>query len=364
MSRTFARRRQAALVLAGMVVSFSGQGSAQDRLPVPARGWVVKTRPQIDLWLHGFALLSSSDSSIVPLFAPEYRDVVTVAKNAKNLFTALDANADSLRARYARTPQLLQAQFLAFRFADVADLTRSMDLFVRAEGDPRRAGSREMAEIVAELATVFPSAREREWARLFSESLRDEEARFHGAWWKEQQAERREVLRAVDSLWTTSWQPAMMRYLSRAQQRSGDIVLTLPLGGEGRASSGRGVSVMAVPFPDRASRAVEALYVVAHEAVGGLAGGAIVDNTTPAEQRSGVAARYVAAAQVMAGYELLKRVLPAEADGYAQYYLGQRAGGRDPGTGAPGERLERAYALPAVIVEALRRQIDITLGGI
>jgi hypothetical protein len=364
MLRTFSRKTTGLLSLAVLTVLPAGAQSA-DRLPTPTRGWIVKTRPQVDLWLHGFALLSATDSALVPLFAPTYRDQVTVAKNARNLFTTFDANADSLRARYARTPQLLQAQFLAFRFADVNDLQQSMDLFVRAEGDPRRAGSREMAEVVAELAAVFPSARERDWARLFAEGLRDEETRFHGTWWKEQQAQRRDVLRAVDSLWSTSWQPAMMRYLSRAQLRSGDIVLGLSLAGEGRASSGRGVNVLAVPFPESTARAADALYVVAHEAVGALAGSVIADNTTPAEQRAGIAARYVSAAQVIAGHELLLRVLPAEADGYARYYLAQRPdGGAVPAAGSAGDALARAFGLPSVIVDALRRQLDITLSGI
>jgi hypothetical protein len=89
-----------------------------------------------------------------------------------------------------------------------------------------------------------------------------------------------------------------------------------------------------------------------------------VDNTTPAEQRAGVAARYVASAQVIAGYELLSRVLPAMADGYARYYLEQR---RTPSTltgPALGRALADAFALPPAIVEALRRQLDITLSGI
>lgn len=357
-------RRLWLLVVLGVTVGTPIRLTGQAVVAPPARGWVVKTRPHIDVWLHGFALLSPPDSALVPLFSPAYRDAVVVAKNARNLLTALDANADSLRSRYARSPQLLQAQFLAFRFADLAELAGAMELFIRADGEPRRAGSREMAEVVGELGAVFPSARERDWARLFVEGLRDEDARFYGAWWKEQQTARRPVLLAVDSLWTTTWQPAMLRYLARSQQRSGDIVLTLSLAGEGRAGAARTGSIIAVPFPERIEDATQVLYVVAHEAVGSLAGGAIVDNTTPAEQRAGVAARYVASAQVIAGYELLSRVLPAMADGYARYYLEQR---RTPSTlsgPALGRALADAFALPPAIVEALRRQLDITLSGI
>ena len=43
----------------------------------PVLTWPVKTREHVDLWLHGFALLSN-DSSAVPLFRRGYRDDLTV----------------------------------------------------------------------------------------------------------------------------------------------------------------------------------------------------------------------------------------------------------------------------------------------
>ncbi|MCU0635781.1 MAG: hypothetical protein MUE41_12980 [Gemmatimonadaceae bacterium] len=341
----------------------SSPSAAQDAL-APSRGWIVRSREHVDLWLHGFAVLSPPDSAVVPLFAPGYRDAVVVAKNTRNILTALDANGDSLRARYARSPQLLQAQFLAFRFTDWNDLAQAFDLFIRADGEPRRAPSRDAAAVIAELASVFTTARDRDWARLFVESLRDEQARFHGAWWREQQAARRLALLRADSLWATEWQPALLKFLTRSQQRSGELMLSLPLAGEGRAAAGRTGAVIAVPLPERVEDAAIALYVTAHEAVGTLVGGAIADNTTPAEQRAGVAARYVAAAQVVAGHELLTRLLPATADGYAHYYLAAR-GRRSTASGAALAReLADAFPLPPVVLEAIRRQIEITLGGI
>ncbi|MCU0648190.1 MAG: hypothetical protein MUF00_09365 [Gemmatimonadaceae bacterium] len=352
------------MAVAPLLSAVAAPALAQEPYAPPARGWLVKSREHVDLWLHGFALLSPPDSALVPLFAPDYRDAIVVTKNGRNILTALDANADSLRARYARSPQLLQAQFLAFRFADWKELTQAIDLFVRAEGEPRRAPSREAAALIAELGSVFTSARDRDWVRLFVESLRDEDTRFHAAWWREQQASRRLALLRADSLWTTTWQPALARYLSRTQQRSGDLLLTLSLAGEGRAAQGRGGAVIAVPFPETPDDAAVALYVAAHEAVGSLVGGAIADNTTPAEQRSGTAARYVAAAQVIAGYELLTRLLPGTADGYARYYLGVRGGAAGTAGASPGAALAQAFALPPVILEAIRRQLDITLGGI
>jgi hypothetical protein len=364
MLRTFARISRTWFIVGVFLATSAPEVAAQEPFAPPARGWILKSREHVDLWLHGFALLSPPDSALVPLFAPGYRDAIVVAKNGRNILSALDANGDSLRARYARSPQLLQAQFLAFRFADWKELTQAIDLFVRAEGEPRRAPSREAAAFIAELGSIFSSARDRDWVRLFVESLRDEDTRFHAAWWREQQASRRLALLRADSLWTTTWQPALARFLSRTQQRSGDLLLTLSLAGEGRAGAGRGGAVIAVPFPETPDDAAVALYVAAHEAVGSLVGGAIADNTTPAEQRAGTAARYVAAAQVLAGHELLSRLLPGAADGYAAYYLRQRGGAGGTAGATPGAALAQAFSIPPVILEAIKRQLDITLGGI
>src|SRR6185437_8878201 len=60
-----------------------------------APGWRVNTREDVDLWLHGFALLTS-DTGRVPFFARNYKQHITAIKRQKNLLTALDANQPQL----------------------------------------------------------------------------------------------------------------------------------------------------------------------------------------------------------------------------------------------------------------------------
>jgi hypothetical protein len=81
------------------------------------------------------------------------------------------------------------------------------------------------------------------------------------------------------------------------------------------------------------------------------------DNTTPAQQREGIAAGYVAAGQVRGGALLLQRVAPDLVEGYTRYYLRQ--------AGAPANAsLASAFPLPAGFVEAITRQLEVVLGGI
>src|SRR5678810_313055 len=47
--------------------------------PTQTRGWRVTTKEHVDLWLHGFALLTS-DTGHVPFFARGYKQQITALK--------------------------------------------------------------------------------------------------------------------------------------------------------------------------------------------------------------------------------------------------------------------------------------------
>src|SRR6202521_4695210 len=102
----------------------------------PSIIWPVKAREHVDLWLHGFAMLQE-DTTFVPFFKRGYSTDMIVLKNKANVVSQLDANRDRLRARLAENPQLVNAQFVPLSFQTWAYLTQTVDLFVRASGDPR-----------------------------------------------------------------------------------------------------------------------------------------------------------------------------------------------------------------------------------
>ena len=355
----------------------SGGGGGAEPAAAPATGqqgtttnapWPLKTREHVDLWLHGFAMISE-DSTKVPYFRRGYRDELTVFKNGVNVTTQLDANRERLRARLAANRGLVNAQFLALYFGTWQELREVAELFVRAEGDPRRANSRELASAIAVLAQYFPTGPDREWLQLFVASLNDESEKFYHDYWVQQQRNRAPVLAALDSLWQRQYRPKLQGFLNSTQQPNGDLLLSLPLDGEGRTISGAGGvgggssgNIVTVSFPARAQDAVEALYVFVHETAGTLAATAVNDNTTPNEKRTGVADRLQGAAAVRTGAILLRRVAPELADGYARYYL-RAANAASAGADAQAG-LAATFPLPDGLRAAIERQLDVVLGGI
>jgi hypothetical protein len=340
----------------------STTGSSADQ-NVSASGavWPIKTREHVDLWLHGFAMLQE-DTTFVPFFRRGYSTNMTVLKNRANVVSQLDANRDRLRARLTANAQLINAQFLPLSFSSWDEIVQVANFFIRADGDPRAASSQQQANAIAFLAAYFPSAADREWLRLFVTSLSDERAKFYQSYWAQQQREKRNVLDDVDALWQGTYRPKIQRFLNNTQQAAGDVLLSLPLNGEGRSqSSGKQANVLTVTFPERPADAIEAIYVIAHEAVGTLANTAVIDNITPEQRRSGLGDRYTSAAAVRAGAMLLQRTAPEAFEGYMRYYL--RSVNRPVGANLA-TTFTTVFSLPDTIRDALNRQLDVVLGGI
>lgn len=330
----------------------------------PPLRWPVRTLPHVDLWLHAFAMLSD-DSAAVPLYRRGYRDSITVIKNQRNLLTALDGNRETL-ARGLRRAGYLDAQFLPFGFTSWEEMRATIEQFLQLNGDVRRAPTRDVAMRLAPLAAVFATATDREWLRLFLTGVEDEGVRFLMPEHQKLLRERAATITAVDSLWQQVYRTKFERFLNNTSQRQGDLLLSLPLGGEGRTGAGyTGRTMVAVTYPARPADAVEVMYVFAHEATGALVGPVVYDNTTPAEQRTGVTARYVSSGQVQAGAMLLTKLAPELLPGYQRYYLRQ-AGQRitSEARSVTDSTFNATFPLPTSIRDALAKQIDIVLSGI
>lgn len=334
--------------------------------PIAAR-WPVKTSQHIDLWLHAFAMISN-DSSSIPLYRRGYRDSLIVIRNRANILTSLDANRVTLAAGLVASPGYLQAQFLPLDMANWDVLRAFAERFLQYEGDPRKASDKETAARLAQFASIFPNAPDREWLRLFVTGVTDEQLRFFADEHSRAVRTRAPVISAVDSLWQRVYRTKFDRFLTNTGQRTGDIVLSLPIGGEGRAGVGRsGQTVVVVPFPPRVEDASHVILVFAHEVTGTLVGTVVADNSTPAEQRAGTADLLVSAGQVRAGAMLLERIAPELLEPYMRFYL-QQSGALGGAATTPNAALDaaftRRFVLPAAIRDALVRQLEIVLGGI
>lgn len=324
--------------------------------------WPVKTRPHVDLWLHGFALLLE-DTAQVPLFDRGYGERIIVAKNARNLYTGFDSASRQLRTTLRVRPGLAGAQFLALYFGSWDELQQAMGYFLKAEGDPARATNREVQGIVAFLAQQFPRAEDRDWARRFVAALESERSTFFHDWWLAESRRRAAGLAASDSLWQTVWRPRLQPFLNATQQQNGDLIPSMVLGGEGRAvPAGKQASPYAVLWPQSADSAEELLFTFAHEAAGTVVQVAVNDHLTPAQQRAGAGARLSTIGLVHGGALLVSRIDPALGERYARFYLMQ-AGRPVPPSGALAA-LAEAFPMPEEMLASMRRQIDLAFGGI
>jgi hypothetical protein len=359
MMRVASMASRALLIAALAACASTGGGSRAEPQP-KGPAWPVLTREHVDLWLHGYAMLTR-DEARVPVFRRGYRDQMTALRKQRNVLTALDANHDKLASLMARNPEIANGQFVPMYFSSFAQMQQVVNAFLQADGDPRRvAGDAQV--MFAVLANSFPTAQDREWLRLFMLSLNDESQQFYRQYWTEQQGQHRPAVVAADSTWQAA-RPRFQTFLNRTQQASGDLILSLVLGGEGRTVNFSNKSnVIVSTVPDSPSQAAAPIYVLAHEAVQVITNPAIADNTTPAEQRSGVADSYTPIAAVQGGAMLLRRIAPYLVDGYMRYYLAQ------VGVASSGADVlatfDKAFALPPVIATAIGRQLDTVLGGI
>ncbi|HSA56090.1 MAG TPA: hypothetical protein VLE53_10315 [Gemmatimonadaceae bacterium] len=327
--------------------------------------WPLRVREHIDLWLHGFALLHR-DSTLVPYFRPGYAQRVAAERRRLGLTSRLDTDAGELRGRLVANPALLSAQFVALYFERWEELRTAADLLVRLDGDPRRANTRRDAEAVATMATYFPSAADRDWLLHFLEALEDEHTRFFAQFWRAEQRRLGPTFDRADALWRNAYRQRFATFLRNSRQREGDLFAALALAGEGRTLTGgagagnSGITVV-VGYPSDSARAIELVYVFAHEIVGSTANAVVLDNSAPADRRSGLADQWASLAAVRGGALLLQRVAPELVEGYQRYYLA--LAGQDRGAESE-TRFATVFPLPDPIRGALERQIDIILGGI
>jgi hypothetical protein len=361
---TALRRILLAIVVSVMLGACAGPQAPIDPQKPIIRGpnWPVKSREHVDLWLHGYALLLE-DTATVPIFARDYRTLITIEKNKRAVYTPFDSLRSSFAATLRNRPALEGAQFLALYFGSWEEMRQAFDYFLKAEGDANRSGNREVAGIVAFLAQQYPRAEDRAFAKKFLVALEAERAAFFHDWWVQEQRARMAGLAAFDERWQSTWRPALQPYLNYTKQNSGDLLVSMVLGGEGRAvPAGKQLSQYAVAWPRTADSAEVALFVFAHEAAGAVATVAINDHLTPVQQREGMGTRLAPAGLVRGGALLVERIDPSLGEKYARWYLAQ-AGKPVPATDALAA-LAEAFPMPAEMIESMRRQIRAAGSGI
>ena len=336
-----------------------------DAIATPSGPWLIKTREHVDLWLHGFALLSPEDTNAVPLFRAGYADSMIVLRNRAGAFTALDSARTELQAGLRRMPQLVTAQFFALHFGIWDELRQVLTITTEAKGNPQRARDRSTQGAIMLGANYFATPEALAWASRYVTALQDESQRVHRQAWLVGQRERGPVLARVDSLWRARWFPAVRPFLRGTQQRFGEILLSPVLEGEGRTivlDPNKGPTIV-VGYPDTPAAATDVLYALAHEATASLAARAITENITPRQASQGLGDRLQSPAAIRGGLLLLQKALPAEAEGYARFYL-RLMRKPVPPTGGAVAALIAATPLPPEIVEQMTSILSTYYEGI
>ncbi len=337
------------------------RGGAQQQ-PRPEENWPIKTRYQLDLWLHGYAMVQQ-DTTLVPYFERGYRDRIMAAKNKANAYTDLDRYASQLRAQMGSSQTIVGGQFLPLYFDSWDEMRTAIDTFLVSKGNVRATQNPMAQRMIAVFASSYATAADRQWLETFVKALDDESQRFYQSYWNQQQRERSGVMVALDSLWPKVYLPKFRAYLNNTRQNDGEILLSLPLDGEGRTiTSSPSSNSVAVAFPEKEADALDAIYVFTHEVVGTLAAQVIADNTTPVEKQNGVAAGYASPAAVRGGVIVLKRIAPELVTGYERYYLRSANASFTPG--AEEATMARVFPLPQSILYGMTRQLEIVFGGI
>jgi hypothetical protein len=350
-----------AMALAACATGMGGTGGGSQPAVVPSvNSWSMVTREHVDLWLHGYALLTR-DAAKVPVFRRGYRDSLEAVRHRANVLTALDANHEKLASLMAQNPEISNGQFLPLYFDSWDAMVQAINGFLRADGNVRDAAPADRGPF-AVIASFYPTAQDREWLRLFTLAMGTESDQFYHAYWADRQRSDGGLVVAADSLWRTL-RPRFQRFLTNTQQTDGQLVLSIVLGGEGRtANVSLQHNVIVVPMPASRDAIAEPVYTFAHEAVQTITSTAITDNTTPAQQRSGAANAYSPLAAVRGGAMLLQHVAPELIDGYMRFYL--RQAGLAPPAGNPEAAFVAAFPLPSDILADMDRQIGNALGGI
>jgi len=359
------------------LVGANTQPEAEPAPSVPSIGqevigqtpWPVKTRYVVDLWLHGLAMLST-DTSRMPPFRRDYRDAMIVAKNSRNILTQLDQNAEMLQHGLRVNPRLMDGARLALRERSWEEMGNDIAAFLTSGADSasgkkrpsvlttwKRAPrtSEETSAMMAALGAIYRTDADREWLKVFALSLTDEHSKFYEQYWREQQRTLRPALAAADSQISQRYLKQFRSYLRGVQLPTGEVVLSLPLGGDGRSIL-EGQHSIAIGFPASPDSSLEAVYEFAHEVVGPVAEQAVRERIAPAEFRAGMGAQLESPAKVRGGAMLLQRAIPELVAGYERHYLAEAR--IASGAADLDAVFARAFPLKQSIIDGMDQRLD------
>jgi hypothetical protein len=215
--------------------------------------WIVRERPQVDLWFHALAVIAADQPGPLGLYSAEYAEVVREAKLERGVYpTALDSLAIQLREGIGDGTGYDLLHFVPLYFPDSDPEEMFMALRLVVDGDVPRPGRGGMGPPGGQqpsgggpqvgrqdqLGMMILDQNLRGGARSLLEDLLDaveeEWEIFYRDYWRDLSSEQQPRYQAVQAMWDSVFAPQLGRYLERRRLTAGLIFPSPPVGPEGR----------------------------------------------------------------------------------------------------------------------------------
>ncbi|MFW6079328.1 MAG: hypothetical protein ACODAE_06900 [Gemmatimonadota bacterium] len=366
----------AAAALVSCAIGGAGDGALDEVDDTRPDAWTVGVAEHIALWYHGLAYLeapgrTADDAGLPPRFRADYVDSIGAVKRRRGAYpTPLDERAAEFRDVIAGDDAYDPLQFLPLYFRDAEALFSSVELWVEAGGDPRRAGSRPAAEVITFLSRLFPGRDERRVVGEWTEVVRAEREAFYGTYWSERGPALAPTVSAVQRGWD-GLAPVLRDFLDYMRLEGGDLLLVPAIGPEGRIITAGPTPPRAAVLVPPARRPGDALWSFVHELMYPLVDDVIRDYVAPVRIRELGLDVLGTRAAVRGGAMVLERVGPERVEAYRRFFLrsiDERAAAVDDAEAdvVVGDEasFERAFPLPPELERGLRETIEQALAGI
>lgn len=329
--------------------------------------WVVRERPQVDLWFHALAVIAADQPGPLGLYSAEYEELIRRAKLERGVYpTALDSLAIDLRKGIGEGTgyDLLHFVPLYFPESDPEEMLRALRLVVdgkaprqgrgggRPGGEAGRMESQEQLGMMILDQNLQGDAR-RLLGRLV-EVVEEEWEVFYRDYWMDLSAREQPRYQAVQAMWDSVFAPQLGRYLERRRLTSGLVFPSPPIGPEGRIveydSFDAGDQVVAVQMPLSSDRPEPTIFAFLKELCFLLIDDRQLARYAPtAEDLENLRRR----AAVRCGALILDFYAPTLANQYRRVFL-DAVGAEDSRTGAA---FDRVYYLDPEVYQLMRERI-------
>jgi len=327
----------------GQVPSNAGQGRS---------GWTLRSSAAADLWFYGLARVGFGMGGEFSLYNAGYVDRVAAAKRDAGVpGTALDSAAAELLIEFQEEQVFQALHFVPLYFSQAGPEEMLLALKAVAERDLSQAQFFDARTRfgVRQVAGTFRDGDHREVLGKFVDVLSREWASFYADYWARTTGADSAYFAEVEARWVGDVAPVVMDFLAERQLDAGAILVSPPLGPEGRVYEGSPFrkldNVTAIWAPPGAHDPDVSVYAILRELCFSTADESV--RTT----LDGVDAAVSSRAAVRCGSLLLEARAPEQVDRYQAIFLAA-AQGADQGA-----TFEDAYPVEWAVLENLRQKI-------